>query len=154
MELFSSSKKSLQRDIRRKHDILFIMKKKDRLAKNTKPKRSSAGIGLFAMENIKKGEFIIEYVGEIMTRKEADEAGGKYLFETSSNRVIDGSARSNKARYINHACKPNAEVEIERGHINAYAIKNIKEGEEVVYDYGKEYTDEYCKPCLCFSCKK
>lgn len=149
-----NSRQNFYRDISINHDILSDMKNKERLNKNTKPKRSSAGIGLFAGENIEKGEFIIEYVGEIMTRKEADEKGGKYLFETSSNRVIDGTARSNKARYINHACKPNAEVEIERGHINAYAIKNIKDGDEIVYDYGKEYTDEYCKPCLCSSCKK
>ncbi len=130
------------------------MKKRDKTPKETKPKRSSAGIGLFACEDIKKGDFVIEYVGEVMTRKDADDKGGKYLFETSANRVVDGTARSNKARYINHACKPNCEVEIERGHINVYAIKNIKNGDELNYDYGKEYTDEYCKPCLCVTCKK
>jgi len=134
------------------HDILFLMKKLVKTPKDTIPRRSSAGIGLFAREDIKKGDFIIEYVGDIMTRKEADDKGGKYLFETSSNRVVDGTARSNKARYINHACKPNCEVSIERGHINVYAIKNIKAEEELNYDYGKEYTDEYCKPCLCLSC--
>jgi hypothetical protein len=126
--------------------------KKGKVAKDTIPKRSSAGLGLFAGEDINKGDFIIEYVGEVLTRKAADDRGGKYLFETSSNRVIDGKDRSNKARYINHACKPNAEVEIERGHINIYAIKNIKKGDEINYDYGKEYTDEYCKPCLCATC--
>ncbi len=125
---------------------------KQKIAKDTIPRRSSAGIGLFAREDIKKGEFIIEYVGEIVDRKEADNRGGKYLFETNKNRVVDGKDRSNKARYINHACKPNAEVTIERGHINIYAIKNIKAEEEINYDYGKEYTDEYCTPCLCSTC--
>ena len=128
------------------------MKKNQRVPKATKPKRSSAGIGLFAEEDIKKREFIIEYFGPVMTRKEADEKGGKYLFETSANRVIDGTARANKARYINHACKPNCEVEIQRGHINVYSIKKIKAGDELNYDYGKEYTDEYCDPCLCKTC--
>jgi SET domain-containing protein len=126
--------------------------KKDKTPKETVAKRSSAGLGLFAGQDIKKGDFIIEYVGEVITRKEADDRGGKYLFETSANRVVDGKARSNKARYINHACKPNAEVEIERGHINIYAIKNIKDGEEINYDYGEEYVEEYCKPCLCATC--
>lgn len=132
-------------------DILFRMKK-DKTPKKVKAKRSSAGLGLFAEEDIKKGDFIIEYVGPVMTRKEADEKGGKYLFETSANRVVDGTDRSNTARYINHACKPNAEVEIERGHINIYAIKNIKDGEEINYDYGEEYVKEYCDPCLCATC--
>lgn len=129
-----------------------MSKRKNRTEKNTIVKKSYAGLGLFAGEDIKKGQFIIEYVGPVLTRKEADEKGGKYLFETSANRVVDGTARTNKARYINHSCKPNAEVEIQRGRINIYAIKNIKAGDEMGYDYGKEYTDEYCTPCLCASC--
>lgn len=122
-----------------------------------KIKRSSAGLGLFAAEPIKRGTWIIEYVGKILNGKEVtDHPGNKYLFETSKTRMIDGSARSNTARYINHSCKPNCEPEIIAGRVFIKAIKRIEAGEELTYDYGKEYTDEYIKPygCRCWSCKE
>lgn len=122
-----------------------------------KVKKSAAGLGLFAEEPIKKGTWIIEYVGTIISGKKEVEnyKENKYLFETSSTRMIDGSARSNTARYINHSCKPNCEVEIFSGRVFVRAIKPIKVGEEFNYDYGEEYVDEYIKPygCRCGSCK-
>jgi len=126
------------------------MKKEQNL--KTKVKRSSAGLGLFSGKDIKKGSFIIEYTGNILSSKEADARGGKYLFEINSRKVIDGSGRENKARYINHSCKPNCEIDIKKGRVFVYARKNIKEGEELSYDYGKEYFNEYIKPCGC-KCK-
>jgi len=121
----------------------------------TKVKRSSAGLGLFAEEDIKKGSKIIEYTGKALSSKEADERGGKYLFEVSSKKTIDGSGRENKARYINHSCRPNCEIEIEKGRVFIYSRKNIKKGEELSYDYGKEYFNEYIKlyGCKCEKCK-
>lgn len=118
--------------------------------------RSNAGLGLFAVEPIKKGTWIIEYVGKIITgKKEVEEyKENLYLFETSKTRMIDGSARSNTARYINHSHKPNCEVEIFSGRVFVKAKKNIAAGEELNYDYGKEYVDEYIKPhgCRCVRC--
>ena len=122
-----------------------------------KVKRSSAGLGLFADEPIKKNTWIIEYVGKILNgKKEVDNyPANKYLFETSSTRMIDGSARSNTARYINHSCKPNCEAEIFSGRVFIKSIKPIIAGEEFTYDYGKEYVDEHIKPygCRCAPCK-
>lgn len=122
-----------------------------------KVKRSSAGLGLFAEEPIKRGTWIIEYVGKIISgKKEVEEyPENKYLFETSKVRIIDGSARSNTARYINHSCKPNCEVDIFSGRVFIKAIKRIEVGEELTYDYGEEYFDEYIrKPhCRCAPCK-
>ena len=118
-----------------------------------KVKRSSAGLGLFAEEDIKKDSFVIEYTGNILSSKEADARGGKYLFEVNSRKVIDGSGRENKARYINHSCRPNCEIEIKKGRVFVYARKNIKKGEELSYDYGKEYFNEYIRPLGC-KCKK
>ena len=125
-------------------------------SKQTIVKRSKSGLGLFAGKDIKKKEFIIEYVGEVLTCKEADIRGGKYLFETSKNRFIDGSTRKNCARYINHSCTPNCEVVIERGHINVYSLKSITKGEEFHYDYEKDYFDEYIKlkGCRCLKCSE
>jgi SET domain-containing protein len=114
-----------------------------------KVKKSYAGLGLFANAPFKRGQFLIEYVGPILTCKEADERGGRYLFETNKNRFIDGKSRSNIARYINHSCKPNCEVDIRRGHILVFAKNKIEPGEELTYDYGKEYFDEYIKPVGC-----
>lgn len=119
--------------------------------------KSNAGLGIFAIEPIKRGTWIIEYVGKIINGKKAveDYKENKYLFETSAVRMIDGSSRSNTARYINHSCKPNCEVDIIGGRVFVKAIKRIERGEELNYDYGKEYFDEYIKPygCRCAYCK-
>ncbi len=123
-----------------------------------KVKRSSSGLGLFTVEPVKKGTWIIEYVGKIISgKKEVAEypVNNLYLFETSTVRMIDGRERSNTARYINHSCKPNCEAEIFAGRVFIKAIKKIEAGEEFSYDYGKEYIDEHIKPngCFCAPCK-
>lgn len=116
-------------------------------------KRSSAGLGLFANTQFKKGDFIIEYTGEHITHEESDRRGGKYLFILSDNVVIDGKGRENIARYINHSCKPNAEGETDEdeGKIRILAKRTILPGEEICYDYGKDYFNEYIKQhgCRC-----
>ena len=123
-----------------------------------KVKKSNAGLGLFATEPIKKGTWIIEYVGKVLNGRKVIEEypENKYLFETSAVRMIDGSSRSNIARYVNHSCKPNCEVEIFGGRVFVHTIKRIDVGEEFTYDYGKEYFDEYIKdmPCRCLSCQE
>lgn len=122
--------------------------------KKVKVKRGLDGLGLFAGEDIKKGELIIEYIGNILTKEEADKVtNNMYLFEVSRNRTIDGSVRWNIARYANHACDPeaNAESDTKKGRVFVKAIKNIKEGEEILYDYGEEFVKEYIahKGCRC-----
>lgn len=114
-------------------------------------RRSKAGLGLFATGPFKKDEFIIEYVGTPLTPAQADIRGGQYLFEVNKRLTIDGSPRTNTARYINHSCRPNAEVEIKKGHIIITAKRGIVIGEEIVYDYGKEFFNEYIRPkgCRC-----
>jgi len=117
-------------------------------------RRSRTGLGLFAGEPIKKGSCIIEYVGREVVGEEQYKSRSKYLFEVSKTRMIDGAIRENTARYINHACYPNSEIEIIKGHVYVMSKKNIKEGEELNYDYDTEYFEEYIKPkgCLCLSC--
>lgn len=126
--------------------------------KIVKAKRGVAGLGLFAGEDIKKGELIIEYIGNILNKEEADKkTTSQYLFEITRNKTIDGTPRWNVARYCNHACgsAANAESEIKKGRVFIQAIKNIKEGEEIVYDYGEEFVKEHIAPygCRC-SAKK
>ena len=118
-------------------------------------KKSATGLGLYSNLQIKKGELVIEYTGKVLTTKEANEKGGKYLFELNSRITIDGSGRENLARYINHSCRPNCEPRIENKHILIYSVKGIKPNEELTYNYGKEYFKEYIKPygCKCAHCK-
>lgn len=118
-------------------------------------KRSSAGLGLFAAAPFKKGDFVIEYTGEIIPNAEADRRANRYIFEISSRRSVDGSTRKNLARYINHSCRPNCEAEIDRSRIMIYAKRNIGVGEELHYHYGKAYFDDFIKPkgCQCAHCR-
>lgn len=119
-----------------------------------KVKRSSAGLGLFALQNIPKSKFIIEYFGRDLNAGEEYISKSKYLFEINSKRTIDGTIRTNIARYINHSCRPNCEVEIKKGKVLIFSKRNIQAGEELSYDYGKEYWNEHIKPlgCKCVKC--
>lgn len=117
--------------------------------------RSATGLGLFATDEISKGAFVIEYVGPRLSNEEAGRRRStRYLFEVNSRWTIDGSPRWNIARYINHSCRPNAEAVISRGRIRIKAIKRIKPGDEITYNYGKNYFDAFIKPvgCKCTSC--
>lgn len=111
--------------------------------------RSSAGLGLFAEEAIPKGACIIEYVGKRISAEEEETSKSKYLFEIKEGHTIDGKPKWNKAGYINHSCKPNAEAEIHQSRVFILATRAIKPGEELVYDYGKEYFNEHIKPFGC-----
>ena len=129
------------------------MKKEQQPAK-VKVIRSASGLGLCAMESIKKGDLVIEYVGNICTPEEGSEINNLYIFNVSKKKDIDGSPRWNTARYINHSCRPNAEAEIKKDRVFISAKRNIMLGEEITYDYGKEYWNEYIKPygCNCPKC--
>ena len=122
--------------------------------------RSRTGLGLFATKPIKKGTKIIRYFGPLLdSRKKKDDAiENKYLFELSNRWTIDGSVRKNIARYINHACKPNAESDVKprKRKVFIRAIKNIEPGEEINYDYGTDYFKAYLKPigCKCDACER
>ncbi len=121
--------------------------------------RSRTGLGLFATAPIAKRTLVIEYTGHRIPTKLAQEIekrrANKYLFEIDRRFTIDGSARTNLARYVNHACKPNTEAELLRGRMMFRAVKNIAPGEEITLDYGEEYIDLYFGKtgCLCASCR-
>ncbi len=117
--------------------------------------RSRTGLGLYTLSPINKGACVIEYIGRDVTEKEVEASRSKYLFEVSKTRTIDGAPRWNTARYINHSCRPNCEVDIWRGHIYILAKRNIKPGEELNYNYGKDYLDTFIRPkgCKCMKCQ-
>jgi uncharacterized protein len=116
--------------------------------------------GVFAKKDIPKEKYIIEYVGKKVTNKEADEiseketkGGDVYLFEINKRYSIDGNVSYNPARFINHSCNPNAESINDKGHVWVIALKPIKKGEEITYDYCLTTDDYKDHPCKCGSKK-
>ena len=121
------------------------------------------GSGVFATKKIKKNTKIIEYIGEKITKKEGDKrsanrikrylnsskTGSVYIFELNKEYDIDGSPYYNKARYINHSCEPNCEVEIVDDKIWISSIVDIKKGEELSYDYGYEFDQDDFRDHIC-----
>ena len=113
--------------------------------------------GLFASKNIKKGTKIIYYIGKIITKKQTennpkfDNDKAIYLFNLNNRYDLDGDFAYNTARLINHSCDPNCETDIIRGKIWINAIKNIKQGEELTYDYGYDMDSYEDHPCRCGS---
>ena len=110
--------------------------------------RSSAiaGKGAFATRPVRKGERLIEYVGERLTHAESDaryddhaaDAHHTFLFAVNRRTVIDATHGGNESRFINHSCDPNCESIIEGSRVFIDAIRAIRTGEELTYDYAFE----------------
>jgi len=121
------------------------------------------GKGAFATRLIRKGERIVEYKGERITSREADrrypEVEGErhhtFLFELDDGTCLDARVGGNAARFINHSCDPNCEAVEEDGRIFIEALRDIRKGEELVYDYhfilDERHTPAAKKryPCYC-----
>lgn len=131
-----------------------------------KKKSNIHGSGIFAKNFIPTKTRIIEYVGEKITKAEANRRGPKlieyakkhkelgavYLFELNQRYDIDGHVPHNLAKYINHSCSPNCEVENIRGHIWIIALRDIAKGEELFYNYGYDDMEGFKDhPCSCGS---
>jgi len=101
------------------------------------------GRGVFALRPIRSGSRVIEYIGERISHREADrrhtsEDGWSphtMLFVVDGKTVIDATRRGNSARWINHSCRPNCEAVDDEGRIYIDAIRDIRSGEELTYDY-------------------
>ena len=133
------------------------MKKKRRNGHRFKLKvgRSRTGLGLFAREEIKRGVRIVEYTGRLLKPGEEYTSRSKFLFQISRKKTIDGTLKSNAAKYINHSCAPNCRAENTGRRIYIVSRRRIEPGEELTYNYGKEYFDEHIKRkgCRCLKCE-
>jgi uncharacterized protein len=121
------------------------------------------GKGVFAVQPIAEGETIVEYVGEVITWKEAqrrhphdpNDPNHTFYFHVDDKHVIDAKHGGNSSRWINHSCDPNCEADEEDGRVFIKALRNIKPGEELSYDYGLIIDEPYTKklkaeyPCWC-----
>jgi hypothetical protein len=110
--------------------------------------------GLYAAKNIKAGTIVIHYKGKLITKKETeknpkyDNDKAIYLFNLNNRYDMDGDFSYNTARLINHSCSPNCEVDGKGLKLWIYALKDIKKGEELSYDYGFGYDENY-KDFIC-----
>ena len=132
------------------------------------------GSGVFAAKNIKKGEFIIEYKGLLRSHQEVDaaydgenETGHTFLFTLNEDYVLDANIQGIEARWINHNCDPNCDLEHidaedgdkSKDRIEIKAIRDIKAGEELSYNYGIRLVERHTPKlkklwaCLCGSPK-
>ena len=114
--------------------------------------------GLYASKDIKKGTRIIEYKGKIISTKlsainpKFDNSKAIYLFNLNKRYDLDGDFKFNIARLINHSCDPNCEVLGEGLKVWVYAMKNINKGDELSYDYGFAFDEDFRQfPCKCGS---
>jgi hypothetical protein len=109
------------------------------------------GLGAFALCSIPKGTRIVEYLGQRITHREADQRyedhdendNHTFLFIVDKRTVIDAGVDGNDARFINHSCDPNCESVIEKRRVFIEAVRDIAPGEELAYDYqiGRERGD-------------
>ncbi|HKW82904.1 MAG TPA: SET domain-containing protein-lysine N-methyltransferase [Burkholderiaceae bacterium] len=119
------------------------------------------GKGVFALQPLAKGEPVIEYIGEIITWKQAlrrhphnpKDPDHTFYFHIDDERVIDAAVGGNAARWINHACTPNCEADEVDGRVFIKALRRIEPGEELFYDYGliidERYTPKLKKQFAC-----
>ena len=111
------------------------------------------GRGVFALRRIPKGTRIIEYKGKLITDKEADRRYSRMhehsphtmLFSLEGGWVIDATRRGNSARWINHSCAPNCEIEEEGQRIFIEARRDIRLGDELTYDYNLQIGEKQTK---------
>jgi SET domain-containing protein len=120
------------------------------------------GRGVFARDFIPQGERLLEYVGERITKAEAQRredrrraraAAGRpasvFIFELDDRFDLDGTVPGNPARWINHSCEPNCEAQEEFGRIWIVARRDIAPDEELTFDYGFAYREAHLHPCRC-----
>ena len=124
------------------------------------------GRGVFAIATIPEGTRIIEYTGELISEAEGErryptppdgheEPEHTYLLTLDAHRVIDANVGGNAARYINHSCDPNCEPIAFGDHMWIVAVRDIRPGEELAYDYAIELDEPHTParkrrfPCAC-----
>jgi SET domain-containing protein len=109
-------------------------------------------MGGFARDDIAAGTRVIEYVGEVISKQESlarCERSNEYIFAIDEERDLDGNVDWNPARFLNHSCEPNCEAQFIDGHIWLVAIRQIRAGEELTFNYSYDLMDYREHPCRC-----
>jgi len=116
--------------------------------------------GLFAAKTIPEEAYVIQYLGELVKKKEStlranaqhdrsqsEDVGSVYIFELDEKTDIDGNFDWNLARLANHSCAPNCEAQNVEGEIWLVSLRKIRKGEEITFNYG--YAVEHWKDHIC-----
>ncbi|HYB95676.1 MAG TPA: SET domain-containing protein-lysine N-methyltransferase [Vicinamibacterales bacterium] len=126
------------------------------LPKIERKKSKLHGYGVFALETINKNKRIIDYAGELISNKQSESREDRYLkkgciwvFRVNRNWSRDAAVGGNIARFINHSCTPNCWIEVDGKTRTIWirASRQIRKGEELVYDYNTE--GDKVIPCKC-----
>jgi len=126
------------------------------LPKVERKKSKLHGYGVFALETINKNKRIIDYAGELISNKQSESREDRYLskgciwvFRVNRNWSRDAAVGGNDARFINHSCTPNCWIEVDGKTKTIWirAAKQIRKGQELVYDYNTE--GDKVIPCRC-----
>ncbi|NWX20442.1 NSD1 protein, partial [Aegotheles bennettii] len=120
------------------------------------------GWGLQAKTDIRKGEFVNEYVGELIDEEECrariryaqeHDITNFYMLTLDKDRIIDAGPKGNYARFMNHCCQPNCETQkwCVNGdtRVGLFAIVNIKAGTELTFNYNLECLGNGKTVCKC-----
>ena len=126
------------------------------LPKVERKKSKLHGYGVFALETINKNKRIIDYAGELISNKQSESREDRYLsqgciwvFRVNRSWSRDAAVGGNDARFINHSCTPNCWIEVDAKTKTIWirAAKQIRKGQELVYDYNTE--GDKVIPCRC-----
>ncbi|XP_027752214.1 histone-lysine N-methyltransferase, H3 lysine-36 and H4 lysine-20 specific [Empidonax traillii] len=120
------------------------------------------GWGLQAKTDIRKGEFVNEYVGELIDEEECrariryaqeHDITNFYMLTLDKDRIIDAGPKGNYARFMNHCCQPNCETQkwCVNGdtRVGLFALVNIKAGTELTFNYNLECLGNGKTVCKC-----
>jgi len=110
------------------------------------------GMGGFARVDISAGDRVIEYVGRKIDKQESllqCELDNPCIFHLVDQHDIDGNVEWNPARFLNHSCSPNSEAQEIDGRIWIIALRDIKAGEEITFNYNYDLQDYQEHPCRC-----
>lgn len=131
--------------------------------KITRRRSKIHGNGVFATGTIRKGEEIVEYKGRLLTPEQADElhyndinTGHTFLFTLNEEWIVDANVKGNIAKWINCSCEPNSIAyvhedesgDLKKERVIIEALRTIKAGEEITYDYGFDFDVPYTKELL------
>ncbi|XP_046335260.2 histone-lysine N-methyltransferase NSD2-like isoform X2 [Haliotis rufescens] len=129
---------------------------------STSFKTSSRGWGLKTLQDVKKGQFVNEYVGDLIDEEECkrrikqaheDNISNFYMLTLDKNRIIDACPKGNLSRFMNHSCSPNCETQkwTVNGDIRVglFALKDVPAGSELTFNYNLDCLGNDKKTCGC-----
>jgi SET domain-containing protein len=112
--------------------------------------------GVYATRDIPKNTRIVDYAGEKISNQESLRRERRYIrrghiwcFKLTNRTVVDAAVGGNISRFINHSCRPNCYVQIQKGTIWIRAARWIRRGEELTYNYrtdGEGLIQCRCRP--------